>query len=157
MCAPVGACATSWPSIKIGDCHPEFPVPLIYEQPFPPCLIASTSNDVSKRNAVWVPHCCLLVFPQTAVECHRVSLEILMYSELPIEFPELSLYIDQETMILEISYVNFLSGFWLQWRMRYWLSGFRPGKMLGLAQHLSRGVCFLHELVSVSPTPFLPS
>lgn len=50
----------------------------------------------------------MLVFPQTAVECHCVSLEILMYSELPIEFPKLPLYIDQETKILEISYVNFL-------------------------------------------------
>lgn len=53
----------------------------------------------------------MLVFPQTAVECHRVYLEILMYSELPIEFPKLSWYIDQETIILEISYMNFLLGF----------------------------------------------
>lgn len=58
-----------------------------------------------------VPHCWMLVFPQTAGECHRVSLEILIYSELPIEFPKLSWYIDQETMILEISYMNFLLGF----------------------------------------------
>lgn len=53
----------------------------------------------------------MLVFPQTAVECHCVSLEILMYSELPIEFPKLPLYIDQETEILEISYVKFLIRF----------------------------------------------
>lgn len=53
----------------------------------------------------------MLVFPQTAVECHRVSLEILMYSELPIEFPKLPLCIDQEIVVVEISYLNFLLDF----------------------------------------------
>lgn len=144
MCAPVGIYTTSWPSIKIGDCHPDFLL-LWFMSSHSPCLIASTSNDVNKRMqceclivGCW---CCLQQLLNVTV-----SLEILMYSKLPIEFPKLSLCIDQETMVLEISYLNFLSDFWLGWRMRYRQSGL-SSRVFGMVEHLSIVACVLHELI----------